>query len=54
MHHVSKEDGDDMKVEQADIDSYSYEEEMEEIRLNEKRKFHWRKIFEDNGRRVVK
>ena len=42
-------DGDvDMKEDQADVDPYHDEEEMEDVRLDKKRERHWRMIFEEN------
>ena len=36
------------KEEQADVEYYPYEEEMEDVKLDDERENHWRMVFEDN------
>ena len=46
--NFNKNDGVNMKEEQADIDPYTDAEEMEDVRLGYERERHWRMVFEDN------
>ena len=45
MIHFSKEDGVDIKEEQSDMDPDLYDEDMEDVRLNDKREHHWNMVF---------
>ena len=43
-----KEVGFDSRKEQVDLEDYPYEEEIDNINLEEERERHWRMVFEDN------
>ena len=48
MQHFMKEDGDNRKEDQVDMDPYPDEEETEDMILDKERDIHWRMVFKDN------
>ena len=52
MIHFSNEDGVNIKEEQANMDPYLDEEDMEDVTLNDKREHQWNMVFEDNDEGV--
>ena len=48
MQDFSKEDGIDRREQQAYMDQDMDEEELENMKLNDKIQRHWRMVFEDN------
>ena len=49
MLYFKKGDGKDRKEQQADMNPDPDEEEMEDVRLDDKREHHWRMVFRDDG-----
>ena len=52
MINFSNEDGVNIKEEQANMDPYLDEEDMEDVTLNDKREHQWNMVFEDNDEGV--
>ena len=48
MLQFKNEVGVDIKEDQADMEDYSYEEEMDDVNIDDERERHSRMVFEDN------
>ena len=47
MLQFKKDFGVDSKEEEADVESYTDEEDMDDVNLNDERERHWKMVFED-------
>ena len=52
MLRSNKEVGVNIIEDQADVEDYTDEEEMEYFKLDDEREHHWRMVFEDNDGEV--